>query len=255
MDRTKLAGAELELRTMGQGRPVLFLHAEDYFEQHLPSLEALARTRQVIAPRHPGFGTSTLPASFRSVDDLAYLYLDLIDSMKLERPLLVGASFGGWIALEMAVRAPDRFEALALLGTVGVKLGGREDRDFADIFQIPEDEVRRLTFADPARWVPSYASLGDGELAAIARDRQSTVHFAWRPYMHNPTLRSWLHRLRLPTLVVCGEKDGVTTPAYARALAAALPQARLQLVPDAGHYPQIEQMPAVVAAIGALLRA
>ena len=56
--------------------------------------------------------------------------------MKVETPILAGASFGGWVALEMAVRAPERFAKLVLLGTVGVKLGGREDRDFADIFQI-----------------------------------------------------------------------------------------------------------------------
>jgi len=250
-ERVGLAGAELELHSWGQGRPLLFLHGEDYFEAHKPFLEALGARHRVIAPRHPGFGSSTLPSSFRSIDDLAYLYLDLIDRLQLDRPLLVGASLGGWIALEMAVRAPERFDKLVLLGTVGVKMGGREDRDFADIYQIPENEMRALTFAEPSRYVPKYAELSEEELIAIARDRQSTLHFGWRPYMHNPTLRTWLHRVRMPTLIVWGDQDGVVRTNYARSLAAALPNAQLEVIAKAGHYPQIEQTAKALEAIEA----
>jgi len=247
----KLANAEIEIFEFGKGPPVLFLHAEDYFEQHRPFLDALGGKRSVVAPRHPGFGNSPLPSDYRTVEDLANLYLDLIDSKKLEKPLLIGASFGGWIALELAVRAPEKFSGLVLLGTVGVKMGGREDRDFADIYQIPEEEIRSLTFADPAKWVPDYPNLGDDQLTIIARDRQSTLHYGWKPYLHNPSLRKWLHRVRMPTLLVWGEKDGVVSPKYAKALAAALPNAKVQVVANAGHYPQIEQKDAVVAAIDA----
>ena len=248
MERLTIGGADLEISQRGEGPPLLFLHGEDYFGQHRPFFDALATRFRLVIPRHPGFGSSSLPDSFRSVDDLAYLYLDLIDALKLERPILVGASLGGWIALEIAVRAPTAIDKLALLSTVGVKMGGREDRDFADIYQIPETEMRALTFADPGRYVPKYAELSQDELMAIARDRESTWHYAWRPYMHNPTLRSWLHRVRMPTLMVWGEQDGVVRPNYARALAAALPKARLEVVANAGHYPQIEQ-PAIVAGL------
>lgn len=242
MARMTIAGADLEVRTEGTGRPLLFLHGEDYFGQHQPFFEALAKRHRLVIPRHPGFGASSLPGHFRSVDDLAYLYLDLIDAMKLERPIVAGASLGGWIALEMAVRSPAQVEKLILLGTVGVKMGGREDRDFSDIYQIAETEMRALTFADPARFVPKYAELAEDELMAIARDRESTWHYAWEPYMHSPTLKSWLHRVRMPTLMVWGAKDGVVKPDYARALAKALPSARLEIIADAGHYPQIEQV-------------
>lgn len=251
MGRMTLAGADLEIHAEGSGRPLLFLHGEDYFGQHKPFFDALAKRYRLIAPRHPGFGSSSLPDNFRSVDDLAYLYLDLIESMKLEQPILVGASLGGWIALEMAVRAPRSFERLVLLGTVGVKMGGREDRDFADIYQIPETEMRALTFADPGRYVPKYGELDEAELMAIARDRESTWHFAWQPYMHNPTLKTWLHRVRMPTLVVWGEQDGVARLDYARALSKALPNARLEVVAKAGHYPQIEQSEKVASLIAA----
>jgi pimeloyl-ACP methyl ester carboxylesterase len=140
MERLKISGMEVEAYVQGEGRALLFLHGEDYFQQHRPFLDALARTWRVIAPRHPGFGSTPLPDHFMKVDDLAYLYLDLLDDMQIERPLVVGASFGGWIALELAVRVPERIDRLALLGTFGVKLGGRYERDFADIFQAPESD-------------------------------------------------------------------------------------------------------------------
>ncbi|MGE3915694.1 MAG: alpha/beta fold hydrolase [Hyphomicrobiaceae bacterium] len=251
MARMMIAGADLEVHTEGSGRPLLFLHGEDYFEQHRPFLGALAKRFRVVIPRHPGFGSSSLPDSFRTVDDLAYLYLDLIEAMKLEKPVLVGASFGGWIALEMAVKAPATFDRLVLLGSVGVKMGDREHRDFADIYQIPETEMRALVFADPGRYVPKYATMSQDELMSIARDRESTWHYAFRPYMHNPTLRTWLHRVRMPTLVVWGEKDGVARLDYAQALSAALPDARLEVVAEAGHYPQIEQAQKVAAVVEA----
>jgi len=249
MERFKLANAELEIDVRGEGETLLFLHGEDYFEQHKLFIDTLADHYRIVVPRHPGFGGSPLPSDFGTVDDLAYLYLDLLDHMKIETPILAGASLGGWIALEMAVRSPERFAKLVLLSTVGVKLGGREERDFADIYQIPEDEVRSRTFANSDRWAPSYAEMSDDQLTAIARDREATVHFAWRPYMHNPTLRSWLHRVQIPTLLLCGEKDGVTNPDYAEALANALPRAQLRMITDAGHYPQVEQTEEVVKAI------
>lgn len=254
MERFQLANAELDIDVRGEGQTLLFLHGEDYFEQHKPFMDALADQYRIVVPRHPGFGGAPLPENFRTVDDLAYLYLDLLDHMKIEAPILAGASLGGWIVLEMAVRSPERFAKLVLLGTVGVKLGGREDRDFADIFQIPEDEVRRRTFANSDRWAPSYSELTDDQLTSIARGREATVHFAWRPYMHNPTLRTWLHRIQMPTLLLWGDKDGVTSPDYARKLADVLPRAQLQIIADAGHYPQVEQTEEVAKAIADFAR-
>ena len=180
----------------------------------------------MIVPRHPGFGRSELPPDFRSVDDLAYLYLDLIDHLHLERPIVVGSSFGGWIALEMAVRCPERIGRLVLIGPAGVKFGGRHDREFADIYQIPEEEVRRLTFADPARWAPDYRAMTEEQLASIAQDRQSVVHYAWRPYMHNPGLRKWLHRARMPTLVAFGDQRRNYQPAISQSACRGIAQSR-----------------------------
>ncbi len=232
----------------GAGPPLLFLHGGDYVAQNTRFLDILRRNWQVTAPRHPGFGHSARPDEFRSVHDLAYLYLDWLDRQR-DPAVVVGSSFGGWVALEIAVRSIAKIAALVLIDSLGLKFGGPEERDITDVYALPEDEVRRRTFYDPARVLPDYSSLSDDELTAIACDRQAAVLYGWRPYMHNPGLKQWLHRVRAPTLVVWGDSDGIVTPEYGEKLAAALPRARFEPIAQAGHYPQIERPDAVAAAI------
>lgn len=239
----------LDGSVVGAGPPLLFLHGGDYVAQNRPFLDRLAQRRRVAAPRHPGFGHSERPAGFRTVGDLAYLYLDWLDRHSDGPVVVVGSSFGGWIALEICVRSVANIGALVLIDPLGVKFAGREERDIADIHALPDDEVRRRTFFDPARVAPDYTLLGDDELTAIARDREATALYGWRPYMHNPGLRQWLHRVRVPTLVLWGENDGIVTPDYGRKLCDALPNARFEAIAQAGHYPQIERPDAAASAI------
>jgi len=248
MERIEIGGISLSAWIGGDGPPLLFLHGGDYVLQNRACLDRLAQRFRVVAPRHPGFGSSPCPAWFRTVHDIAYLYLDLIERLALDRPLVVGSSFGGWVALEMAVRDPGRIGRLVLLDALGVKFGGREERDFADIYALPAAEVLRRTFADPAA-APDYGKLTDGELEDIARDRQATALYGWKPYMHDPALGHWLHRGKMPALVLWGDADGIVAPAHGERLAAALPDARFATIAGAGHYPQIEQPQAVADAI------
>jgi pimeloyl-ACP methyl ester carboxylesterase len=121
METLDVKGFPVEVHRVGAGPPLLYLHAEQYFAQATPHLDALARKWTVIAPRHPGFGVAPAATELRSVDDLAYLYLDLLEALELDDVLLVGASFGGWIALEMCVRDQARLSKLVLVSSVGVK--------------------------------------------------------------------------------------------------------------------------------------
>jgi pimeloyl-ACP methyl ester carboxylesterase len=148
----------------------------------------------------------------------------------------------------MAVRSPARVARVALIDSVGIKFGGREERDIADIYALPAEEVLRRSFADPGRAVPDYAALDDAALLAIARDREATALYGWKPYMHNPALRHWLHRITRPALVLWGAQDGIVAPAYGERLAAALPEARFERIAGGAHYPQVEQ-PDLVAAL------
>jgi pimeloyl-ACP methyl ester carboxylesterase len=249
MERIDIAGIAIDAEIAGSGPPLLFLHGGDCVAQNRPFLDRLARRFRVVAPRHPGFGHTPRPAWFRTVHDIAYLYLDLLDRLDLNDAVLAGSSLGGWVALEMAARSQARIGRLVLIDTVGVKFGGREERDIADIYALPAEEVLRRSFVEPTRVVPDYSTLDDNELLAIARDREATALYGWKPYMHDPALGHWLHRVTRPALVLWGEKDGIVAPSYGERLAAALPNARFERIAAAAHYPQIEHPDAVAAAI------
>src|SRR6476661_1076927 len=132
-----VAGVSLELEERGDGLPLLFLHPGEGLEPRREWLDLLARRFRVIAPHHPGWGNSSLPDWLSTVDDLAYLYLDLASTLGLEDAVLVGACFGGWIAAEMAVRDTRRFAKLVLVDPLGIKVGGVTDRDIADMHAMP----------------------------------------------------------------------------------------------------------------------
>jgi pimeloyl-ACP methyl ester carboxylesterase len=151
----------------------------------------------------------------------------------------------------MAVRNTKRIGRLALIGPVGVKLSGREERDLADLFYLPDGEAFATLFADAAPWAPRYAELDLAAVEAIARERQAMAHYAWKPYLHNPGLKRWLHRIDVPTLVLWGEKDRFATPAYGHKLAERIPGADFKMIAMAGHYPHIEQSEQVVKAVEA----
>ena len=254
MERTEVAGISVEALIAGAGPPLLFLHGGDYVAQNRRFLDRLTQRFRVVMPRPPGFGNTERPAWFRTVGDIAYLCLDLLDRLDVRDATLVGSSFGGWVALETAVRSTGRLSRLGLIDSLGVKFGGREERDIADIYALPADEVLRRTFSDPARFVPNYSQLDDNELQAIARDREATALYGWKPYMHNPALAHWLHRIQVPSLVLWGDQDGIVAPSYGEKLAAALPNARFALIAGAAHYPPIEQPEAVADHIARFAR-
>src|SRR5713101_5989020 len=167
MERIAIGEISLEVLMAGEGPPLLFLHGGDYFLQNREFIEELARHWRVIVPRHPGFGASERPDGFRTVHDLAYLYLDLLDRQDLQNVMLAGSSFGGWIALEMCVRCVERIGRLALIDTLGVKFGWREERDITDIYALPGEELLRRTFFDPVRAVPDYSQIDEDYPYAI----------------------------------------------------------------------------------------
>ncbi len=205
MTRTmSLAGTTLELVERGRGRPLLFLHPGEGLAPEKPWLELLSRGYRVIAPWHPGYGNSPLIDGSGFVDDLAYLYLDLAADLKLENAVLVGACFGGWIAAEMMVRSTARFSHLVLVDPLGIKISGREERDIADMHALPRAEYLKLAWADPAKGDVDFTKLPESELTAIVRGREAFALYGWKPYMHNPRLKRWLHRIDLPTLAAVG---------------------------------------------------
>jgi pimeloyl-ACP methyl ester carboxylesterase len=234
-------GARIELIERGAGRPLLFLHPENGIEPAAAAIDELAKSARVIAPTHPGFGRSELPKGMRSVDDLSYFYLDLLDQIDLRDVTVVGVSLGAWIAAEIAVKSTARLSRLVLANAVGIKVGDRETRDIADIFALTEPEYLAITYCDPEVGRRDYKALPDGEVLAAARAREATARFAWNPYFHNPRLKSRLHRIRIPTLFLWGTHDRMLSETYGRAYCAAIAGARFEPIERAGHFPHQEQ--------------
>ncbi len=245
----QVAGVDLDVTERGTGRPLLFLHAGEGLAPERPWLDLLAKRFRVIAPALPGFGRSALPDWMNGVEDLAYLCLDLAKQLDLKDAVLAGSCFGGWVAAEMAVRDTRRFATLALVAPLGIKVNGPLERDIADMHGMPRADFMKLAWADPARGAIDYAAMPETEVAAIARGRETVALFGWKPYMHNPRLKRWLHRIDLPTMLLWGNQDRIVTPAYGEGWRGAIAGATLRTIADAGHYPLWEQPDAAVAAL------
>jgi pimeloyl-ACP methyl ester carboxylesterase len=245
-DWLTVRGIDLEVVRGGTGRRIVFLHGFHTLDPDAPFLELLSRQACVLAPSHPGFGASPRPDDFETVYDLVHLYRQLIDGLPDDKVTLVGASFGGWLAAEIAAACPHRLDRLVLVDALGIKLGDRETPDILDVFNTHPDVVRRASWHDAERSAPDFDALSDAALTRHARNWEALCLYGWEPYMYNPRLKRWLGRIALPTLVLWGASDGVVTPAYGRAYAALIPGARFAVIEGAGHHPEIER-PAALA--------
>jgi pimeloyl-ACP methyl ester carboxylesterase len=237
----RIAGIDLEVHDAGQGAPLLFLHSAQGFDERQEIAGLLAARYRLIAPSHPGFGKSALPDWLDNVDDIAHVYLELLDRLELSQVAVVGCSIGAWIAAEMATKAPERITRLAMVGAVGVKLGPVDRLDIPDIFAMPQESVERLMYHDPARMKLDPATLTDDELGVHVRNRETLALLTWEPWMHNPKLKHRLQRAAMPALFLRGESDGLVSGQYMEGYAKLLPHARCVTIPGAGHAPHIEQ--------------
>jgi pimeloyl-ACP methyl ester carboxylesterase len=233
-------GIALEVLRRGAGAPVVLLHGMDTVSPKAPFLDLLAHHVEIIAPSGPGFGNSPRPQDFDTIYDLTHLYLAFLDQLPYEKVTLMGLSFGGWLAAEVAAASCHRIATLVLVDPVGIKIGDPETRDIVDVFNTNPAEVRRLAWHDPAK-APDYDAMTDEELVIHARNWEALCLYAWHPYMYNPQLKHWLGRIAAPTLVSWGDHDGIVTPDYGRTYAKLIRGAEFSLIEDAGHHPEQEQ--------------
>lgn len=253
-ERLHVAGIDLEVLRRGRGEPILLLHGVDTIGPHAPFLAGLAELGEIVAPSHPGFGQSPRPEDFDTAYDLVHLYLSVLDAIAAERVRLIGFSFGGWIAAEIAAVGHRKLDRLVLVDPIGIKLGGREERDIAHFFNTSPDELNRRAWHDPAKRPAGTYGLGwhsaigdamnDEDMIRLARGWDALCLYGWRPHMYNPQLKHWLHRIAVPALVLWGESDRIVTAGYGRGYAGLIPGARFEIIEGAGHHPELEQ-PAV----------
>lgn len=238
---TQIAGIDLELHDLGRGAPVLWLHGGQGFNPKHAFVDLIAAKRRLIVPSHPGFGRSSLPDWLDSVDDIAHVYLELLDRLELRDIDVVGNSIGGWIAAEMACKVPERIRRLVMIGPVGVKVGSPDRLDIPDVFAMSQDDASKLLFHDPAKMKVDISKLSDDELTAMFRNREALALLVWEPWMHNPKLKRRLHRATMPTLFIRGASDGLVSDQYMSAYAKLMPNAHTHTIAAAGHAPQLEQ--------------
>jgi pimeloyl-ACP methyl ester carboxylesterase len=243
--------------------PILLVHGINNINPDAPFLDSLAEHGEIIAPSHPGFGHSPRPEDFDTMYDLVHLYLAVLDELPNEKITMIGFSFGGWIAAEVAVCRPHKLARLVLVDPVGIKIGGREERDIVHFFNTSPDELNRRAWYDPANRPPGNYGLGwhtaigeamsDEEMIVLARNWDALCIYAWRPHMYNPQLKHWLHRIAVPALVLWGASDRIVTPDYGRTYSGLIPGARFEVIEGAGHHPELEQPAAFVAAVADFL--
>ena len=231
----EVPGGRVHMFRAGQGEPLLFLHAAGGAGAWLDFHRMLAEGGyDVIAPDHPGFGKSDDFPEVEAMDDLVYHYLDLLDALGLERAHVVGASFGGWIAAELAVAAPHRTGSLALLSAAGLRL---PEHPVPDIFLMPPAELVATLFHNPppAPAPAASAALDIDAVLAAYRDATALARFSWVPFLSNPKLERRLRRITAPTLVVAPSDDRLIPVAHAQRYASRITGARFAEVPDCGH--------------------
>ena len=230
-------------RTEGTG--ALVLHGGAGPRSVAGLAETQSRYGYVVVPTHPGFDGTPRPDALDSVADLATVYLDLLDELGLTRVTVFGSSIGGWIATEMAVRDNHGvLDSLVLLGATGIE--PKPPLEIADPAKIGPIRTGELAFHNPAlRLDPS--TLTDEQRAVMAANQ--AVQALLAPGSFDPKLRGRLHRVGLPVLVLGGEQDGIVPLDYERDLADSFPNGTLRAIPEAAHFPHIEQLELVLTEI------
>jgi pimeloyl-ACP methyl ester carboxylesterase len=234
-----IAGFKLHLTVGGSGPAALVLPHEIGSPPDPPILSALASRFAVTMPDHPGFDRSERPAWIRSARDIAVVYQWLLADLHLTDVTLVGLGLGGWVAAEMASMAPRQFPRLVLVGAMGLLPQRGEIMDQALVNYI---DYLRAGVADPAVLDRLYDSEpSTAQLEQWDINREMSFRVAWKPYMYNPTLPHLLGGIRGETLVVWGDQDRIVPLECGERYAALIPNARLEIVANCGHFVDFER--------------
>ena len=233
----KVNGVNTVVYCAGAGSPLVYLHGSGTFTGF-----GFARrwtvSHRVIIPYHPGYGESADDDRIDSIQDYVLHYLDLFDALGLETLNLVGSSLGGWIASEIAVVQPKRLDKLVLVAPGGLYI---DDVPSTDLFSVHPRELASYLVSDPGVLAPFFPEGHDLEFMVLRyRETTSTARLLWER-SGNPKLGQWLHRISCETLLLWGEKDRVKPLGQSDVWLRLLPNAKVEVVKDAGHLPLDER--------------
>ncbi|MDX6743713.1 alpha/beta hydrolase [Actinocorallia sp. A-T 12471] len=240
---------QLYARDVGQGTPLVLLHAFPLSSSMwLPQREALSGRFRVITPDLRGFGGSVLGAAEPSVDTMADDVAALLKSKNIPRAVIGGLSMGGYVAMALCRRHPERVRGLVLADTKATADpdAARENRLRMAERLTAEGSVAALTEEVLPKLVGPTTmrqrALVYGRIRGLVQATPpKAAAWAQRAMAGRPDSTETLRSVRVPTLVIVGAEDGITTEADARHMADALPNAELHVIPRSGHLTSIEQ--------------
>lgn len=242
----------------GSGRSIVLLHSllsdRGSFDR---IIEPLSREFRVVVPDLPGFGESS-PVTGGLVEFADRMAAAIAELARGERPIVLGNGFGGFVALQMAIRHPGLASRLVLAdcGAAFSETGRQAFRAMASaaaqkgLGAIADTAMRRL-FA-PEFQAANPELLADRR-AAFLRTDAATLQIACHA-LAGLDLRSEVGHVTIPVLVLAGEMDEATPPAMSEELALLLPDSHLTILPGCAHVPQLQDPMAFLAAIGHFLR-
>jgi pimeloyl-ACP methyl ester carboxylesterase len=234
----EIPAAALEDR--GHGRPLLLLHGWGVSsELFAPILDALEKGRRLIVPDLPGFGATAEPDTAWSVHDYAAWCIALLDRLGVSRCDLIGHSNGGRIGIVMAATYPERIDRMVLAGSAGIRprrtfRGAVRVRSYKALRVIERSGLLPSAVRQAAR--RSADQRGSADYRAVSGVMRGTL-----VRIVNEDLRALLPKLRLPVLLIWGDKDTETPIADGQLMERLIPDAGLVVFEGAGHYAYLEQ--------------
>lgn len=249
------SGACIEVAEAGKGHDLLFLHGAGGHMLNDPLIAALATKYRVVAPLLPGYGQSDGEDGLRDMLDFTLHALDVMETLGLDDPIVVGHSMGGMIAAEMAAVARTEVSKLCLLAPAGLWL---DDHPVVDIFSKLPYELPALLFHD-ADAGKKLLTAGAGNMDDPEFLKQFLVANARRLGMAGKILfpipdrglAQRLYRIGAKTLIVWGQEDALIPPVYGDAFNRAIAKSKLVKIAEAGHAVGQEKPEAVLNAIEA----
>ncbi len=233
LQRDPVGPVEVTVQDRDRTRPFLLLHGGGGVITMAGFADLLAeRTHsRVLLPTHPGFGGTPKPDGL-SVTLLAQAYVAMLEQLDLTDVTLIGNSFGGWLAAEIALQRSPRVSGAVIIDGIGIEVPGHP---MTDVSGLSPTEIRSYSFHDPSKAPVPPGGGGSGP----SPDVQALIGYAG-PSMSDPALAGRLGGLDIPVHVVWGASDRIVDPEYGKAYAAAIPLATFTLLPRTGHLPQVE---------------
>jgi pimeloyl-ACP methyl ester carboxylesterase len=247
---------DISYREVASGRPLVMLHAFPLSSaMWLAQREALAETCRVITPDQRGFGGSELGEDPPSLDACADDLARLLDRLELDQVVLGGLSMGGYVAMAFLRRHGDRAAALLLADTKASAdpEAARANRERIAQAVLEEDSTVLVDDVLPSllgsTTVASRPMVSGRVRGLVQAAPGPAVAWAQRAMAARPDSFDTLRAFDRPALVVVGEEDALSPVADAQAMADALPQGRLAVLPEAGHLTAVETPEAFTAEV------